>query len=190
MRGFCYSTIFGAISAREQVCALEHGIDNSASGAGALARGAGAARTWQALSARVWGDGRCAACVRRVWKRDYGVGSSRLSCVARVRWAHYGTRRGSDKLQVTLIRPAGSPKTAAQKAVLESAADMLFFGGAAGSLKTETMLVDAARESNHILLKRNDSILLRCYRFNAYSRATKSRRWDCFEGAHLQVRRL
>ena len=42
--------------------------------------------------------------------------------------------------------PGWSPKTAAQKAVLESAADILFFGGAAGSLKTETMLVDAARE--------------------------------------------
>src|SRR5271157_1148004 len=42
--------------------------------------------------------------------------------------------------------PDWSPKTAAQKAVLESSADILFFGQAAGSLKTETMLVDAARE--------------------------------------------
>ena len=48
------------------------------------------------------------------------------------------------------VYPAGwSPKTAAQKAVLESSADILFFGGAAGSLKTETMLVDAARESGN-----------------------------------------
>ena len=48
------------------------------------------------------------------------------------------------------IYPRGwSPKTAAQKAALESAADILFFGGAAGSLKTETMLVDAARESGN-----------------------------------------
>src|SRR5271169_108640 len=45
--------------------------------------------------------------------------------------------------------PGWCPKTAAQKAVLESSADILFFGGAAGSLKTETMLVDAARESNN-----------------------------------------
>jgi hypothetical protein len=45
--------------------------------------------------------------------------------------------------------PDWSPKTAAQKAALESQADILFFGGAAGSLKTETMLVDAARESNN-----------------------------------------
>src|SRR5215469_666451 len=42
--------------------------------------------------------------------------------------------------------PGWSPKTAAQKAALESSADILFFGGAAGSLKTETMLVDAAQE--------------------------------------------
>jgi hypothetical protein len=48
------------------------------------------------------------------------------------------------------VYPLGwSPKTAAQKAALESAADILFFGGAAGSLKTETMLVDAARESSN-----------------------------------------
>jgi hypothetical protein len=40
-------------------------------------------------------------------------------------------------------------KTAAQKAALESSADILFFGGATGSLKTETMLVDAARESGN-----------------------------------------
>ena len=45
--------------------------------------------------------------------------------------------------------PGWSPKTAAQKAALDSQADILFFGGAAGSLKTETMLVDAARESNN-----------------------------------------
>jgi hypothetical protein len=32
---------------------------------------------------------------------------------------------------------------------LDSLADVLFFGGAAGSLKTETMLVDAARESGN-----------------------------------------
>ena len=49
--------------------------------------------------------------------------------------------------------PGWSPKTSAQKAVLESSADILFFGGAAGSLKTETMLVDAARESNNPSLR-------------------------------------
>lgn len=46
-----------------------------------------------------------------------------------------------------------TPKTAAQKAALESRADILLFGGAAGSLKTETMLVDAARESNNSNLR-------------------------------------
>ncbi len=45
--------------------------------------------------------------------------------------------------------PGWSPKSDAQKAALESKADILFFGGAAGSLKTETMLVDAARESRN-----------------------------------------
>jgi hypothetical protein len=45
--------------------------------------------------------------------------------------------------------PGWSPKSSAQKAALESKADILLFGGAAGSLKTETLLVDAARESNN-----------------------------------------
>src|SRR5258708_3401751 len=48
------------------------------------------------------------------------------------------------------IYPLGCPpQTAAQRAALDSLADILFFGGAAGSLKTETMLVDAARESGN-----------------------------------------
>jgi Terminase large subunit, T4likevirus-type, N-terminal len=38
------------------------------------------------------------------------------------------------------------PATAAQKAALDSKADILFFGGSAGSLKTETMLMDAVQE--------------------------------------------
>jgi hypothetical protein len=45
--------------------------------------------------------------------------------------------------------PGWTAQTAAQKAALQSDADILFFGGAAGSLKTETMLVDAARETNN-----------------------------------------
>jgi hypothetical protein len=45
--------------------------------------------------------------------------------------------------------PGWSARTSAQKGALESPADILFFGGAAGSLKTETMLVDAARESGN-----------------------------------------
>src|ERR1051326_3938638 len=49
--------------------------------------------------------------------------------------------------------PGWTPKTAAQKDALESRADILLFGGAAGSLKTETMLVDAARESNNSNLR-------------------------------------
>jgi hypothetical protein len=51
--------------------------------------------------------------------------------------------------QLDVFPPGWSPKTAAQTAALESTADILFFGGAAGSLKTETMIVDAARESGN-----------------------------------------
>jgi len=51
--------------------------------------------------------------------------------------------------QRDIYPPGWSPKTAAQKNALDSSADILFFGGAAGSLKTETMLVDAARESGN-----------------------------------------
>src|SRR5215469_8161612 len=49
------------------------------------------------------------------------------------------------------VYPTGwSAKNAAQKTALESATDILFFGsGAAGSLKTETILVDAIRERNN-----------------------------------------
>jgi hypothetical protein len=38
------------------------------------------------------------------------------------------------------------PATAAQSAALDSSADILLFGGSAGSLKTETMLMDAVQE--------------------------------------------
>jgi hypothetical protein len=43
-------------------------------------------------------------------------------------------------------RYAWQPKTDAQRAALDSEAELLFFGGAAGSLKTETILADAAQE--------------------------------------------
>lgn len=39
-----------------------------------------------------------------------------------------------------------SPATPAQRTALDSEADILFFGGSAGSLKTETMLMDAVQE--------------------------------------------
>lgn len=38
------------------------------------------------------------------------------------------------------------PETSAQEAALDSEAELLFFGGSAGSLKTETILMDAAQE--------------------------------------------
>lgn len=38
------------------------------------------------------------------------------------------------------------PKSVAQKAALDSPADILFYGGSVGSLKTETMLIDAVSE--------------------------------------------
>ena len=46
-----------------------------------------------------------------------------------------------------IFPPGWSPATSAQQTALQSNADILFFGGAAGSLKTETMLVDAVREA-------------------------------------------
>ena len=51
--------------------------------------------------------------------------------------------------QGNVYPPGWEPRTEAQKAALASPADIVFFGGAAGSLKTETMLVDAARESSN-----------------------------------------
>ena len=59
------------------------------------------------------------------------------------------TPRASQTKYAEVYPPGWTPKTAAQKAVLESQADILLFGGSAGSLKTETLLVDAARESNN-----------------------------------------
>lgn len=55
--------------------------------------------------------------------------------------------KATPKAAVTHAYPPGwTPNTPAQQAALDSKADIVFFGGAAGSLKTETMLVDAARE--------------------------------------------
>src|SRR5258706_5985867 len=56
-------------------------------------------------------------------------------------------RRKRASIPVSEVFPPGwSPKSPPQKLALESCADILLFGGAAGSLKTETILVDAARE--------------------------------------------
>src|SRR6202035_4505753 len=51
-------------------------------------------------------------------------------------------------LKMTLPDPAHRwmPATAAQRSALDSEADILLFGGSAGSLKTETMLMDAVPE--------------------------------------------
>ena len=76
---------------------------------------------------------------------DFPLGSPQSRAAARAL-----EQRRRPSVRRSDIYPRGwSPKTAAQKAALESAADILFFGGAAGSLKTETMLVDAARESGN-----------------------------------------
>ena len=73
---------------------------------------------------------------------DYQLASKQARAEARFWRDSRQTRRE--------VYPSGwAPKTGAQGAALESAADILFFGGAAGSLKTETMLVDAARESGN-----------------------------------------
>ncbi len=58
-------------------------------------------------------------------------------------------RKAFARLQVKSIRPAGLPKLQPKKPCCNHQPDILFFGGAAGSLKTETMLVDAARESGN-----------------------------------------
>jgi len=58
-------------------------------------------------------------------------------------------KRSKNQPAVDVYPPGWTPKTAAQQSALESSADIQLFGGAAGSLKTETMLVDAARESNN-----------------------------------------
>ena len=55
--------------------------------------------------------------------------------------------KASHRKYAEVYPPGWTPKTASQKAALESQADILLFGGSAGSLKTETILVDAARES-------------------------------------------
>ncbi len=45
--------------------------------------------------------------------------------------------------------PGWQPRSEAQRRALSCPAEILLFGGAAGSLKSETMLVDAAREVKH-----------------------------------------
>jgi hypothetical protein len=45
-----------------------------------------------------------------------------------------------------MSRYSWHPATSAQKAALDSSAQLLLFGGSAGSLKTETLLMDAAQE--------------------------------------------
>jgi hypothetical protein len=76
---------------------------------------------------------------------DFPIGSLQSRAAARTLER---IKRGSGS-QSDIYPPGWFAKTAAQKAALESSADILFFGGAAGSLKTETMLVDAARESSN-----------------------------------------
>jgi hypothetical protein len=78
---------------------------------------------------------------------DFELGSLESRAAARA-LAERQHRLATDR-ECEFFPPGWSPKTAAQKAALESTADILFFGGVAGSLKTETMLVDAARESNN-----------------------------------------
>jgi hypothetical protein len=78
---------------------------------------------------------------------DFPLGS--LESRAAVRALLTVQKKQTPTSQGDVYPPDWLPKTAAQKSALESSADILFFGGAAGSLKTETMLVDAARESNN-----------------------------------------
>ena len=77
---------------------------------------------------------------------DFPLGSPQSRAAAR---ALVQTKKRKSEHYGDVYPPGWSAKTTVQRAVLESAADILFFGGAAGSLKTETMLVDAARESGN-----------------------------------------
>ena len=68
---------------------------------------------------------------------DFPLGSLESRAAVRsllIRTNQTGTSQGD------VYPPGWSAKTAAQKTAVESSADILFFGGAAGSLKTETML--------------------------------------------------
>ena len=78
---------------------------------------------------------------------DFPLGSLESRAAARALLASQVNQTKAGQREV--YPPGWSPKTTAQKAALDSLADILFFGGAAGSLKTETMLVDAARESGN-----------------------------------------
>lgn len=77
---------------------------------------------------------------------DFPLGSLESRAAVRALLSHKVNQSTS---QGDVYPPGWTPKTAAQQAALDSPADILFFGGAAGSLKTETMLVDAARESSN-----------------------------------------
>jgi hypothetical protein len=77
---------------------------------------------------------------------DFPLGSIQSRAVARI-LGH--SRKQKSVIPGDIYPPGWCPKTAAQRAALESCADILFFGGAAGSLKTETILVDAIRERNN-----------------------------------------
>ena len=94
--------------------------------------------------------------------------------------------------------PGWSPKSSAQKAALESKADILLFGGAAGSLKTETLLVDAARETNNrnlraIIFRQELTQLTdieyksqRLYKFMGAEYSSSTRTWTFPSGAAIQ----
>jgi hypothetical protein len=77
---------------------------------------------------------------------DFPLGSIESRAAMRVR---VEAEQKQSCASVDPYPPGWSPKTAAQRAALDSAADILFFGGAAGSLKTETILVDAIRERSN-----------------------------------------
>jgi hypothetical protein len=74
-----------------------------------------------------------------------GKYNRRIERVAR-RYKRQKGMNSSSAIYTEVFPPGWEPKSAAQKDALESQADILLFGGSAGSLKTETMLVDAARE--------------------------------------------
>jgi hypothetical protein len=89
-------------------------------------------------------------------------------------------KNGSHEPYVEAYPPGWEPKSAAQKAALECQADILLFGGTAGSLKTETILVDAARECKNPNLR---GIIFRQQRTQMSDIVEKTRRLYTAMGA-------
>src|SRR5437763_9390696 len=82
---------------------------------------------------------------------EFPLGSLESRAAARALLASQVNQTKAGQREV--YSPGWSPKTTAQKAALDSLADILFFDGAAGSLRTETMLAAAGSASGNANLR-------------------------------------